>query len=63
MRMPKLVAAEPRRDVRRPQDGPDPPGDLEEDAITGGMAERFIDDLEPVDIEEDHGYRRRPVLV
>ena len=55
----ELVAAEPRRDVAGPEGQGKPPGDLLEDPVAGAVAERFVDDLEAVDVEQDHGHRRR----
>ena len=50
----ELVSAEPGRGVGAAQAGADPRRDLDEQRIAGGVAERVVDALEVVDVEEDH---------
>ncbi len=51
----ELVAAEPGHQFARPDGGPEPVGDLDEQLVTGGVAQRVIDDLEVVEVEEQAG--------
>jgi hypothetical protein len=54
----ELVAAEAGRDVAQTQADRNPSGDLGEDTVALRVAERLVDHLEPVDVEEDHRHRR-----
>jgi hypothetical protein len=51
----EFVAAEPRHHVGLPQRRFEAAGGLPEQRVTGGMAERIIDVLEPVDVEHEDG--------
>ena len=53
----ELVAAEPRRGVRRAHCALHAPADLGEHLVADRMAERVVDRLEVVEIEEQHGGR------
>ena len=48
----EFVAAEPRHDVARAQGAAQPVGDFHQQHVAGIMAERIVDDLEPVEIDE-----------
>ena len=50
----ELVAAEPRDRVHRAQHRPQPLGQPGEQPVAGGVAERVVDLLEVVDVEEQH---------
>ena len=51
----ELVAAEARGEVVGAKDGADAPADLAEQRIAGDVAERVVDDLESIDVEEEDG--------
>ena len=51
----ELVAAEAGHDVGRTQHAAQPLGDAAEQAIAGAVAERVVDDLEVVEVDEQHG--------
>ena len=51
----ELVAAEAGDDVARSQDAAQPLGHAAEEAIAGAVAERVVDDLEVVEVDEQHG--------
>ena len=51
----ELVAALPGRDVLGPDRARQALGDLDEEAVAGPVAERVVDDLEVVDVEEQDG--------
>ena len=51
----ELVAAEPGDQVAGADGGAQPLGDLDEQLVTGGVAERVVDDLEVVQVEEQAG--------
>ena len=53
----ELVAGESRDGVDVSDHPPHPLGHLHEDAIAGLMAERVVDRLEPVEVDEEHRYR------
>ena len=56
----ELVAAEPRHHVARTQRAPQPAADLHQQHVAGVVAQRIVDDLEPVEIDEQ---QRKPPLV
>ena len=57
----ELVAAEPGHEVAVPDGAGDPLGDRDEQGVAGGVAERVVDDLEVVEVEEqDRGDRLAP---
>ena len=56
----ELVAAEPRHDVARTQRAAQPAADLHQQHVAGVVAQRVVDDLEPVEIDEQ---QRKPPLV
>ena len=56
----ELVAAEARHDVACPQRAAQPVRHFEQEQIAGLMAERIVDDLEAVEIDEQH---RETVIV
>ena len=49
----ELVTSESARDVRLSDREPEPIGDRQEDRVTGGVAERVVDDLEPVHVDHE----------
>ena len=51
----ELIAAEPGDRVRTPGRPLQPRGDLEQQRVTGRVPEAVVDDLEPVEVEEEHG--------
>ncbi len=51
----EFVAAEPRHDVARTQGAPQPVRNFYQQHIAGIVAERIVDDLEAVEIDEQHG--------
>ena len=51
----EFVAAKPRHDVARAQRAAQPARDLHQQHVAGIMAERIVDDLEAVEIDEQHG--------
>ena len=62
----ELVSAESCRKVGRPQATAQPMTHLRQQAVAGEVAERVVDELEAVEIEEDHSKaeaRRRPRVV
>ena len=56
---PELVRAEPGHGVRRPRCADEPPPDLGEQQVAGRVPEALVDDLEPVEVEEDERDPRR----
>ena len=55
----ELVAAEARRDVGAADAVVEPARELDEHLVAGGVAERVVDGLEVVEVEEDHRRRAR----
>ena len=53
----ELVAAEARRGVAGAQHVLEPPRDVDEQLVAGPVAERVVDDLEAVEVAEQHGQR------
>ena len=53
----KLVAAQPRDEVAVAHAGAQSTGRFDEQAIASGMAERVVDRLEVVEVEEQHRHR------
>ena len=53
----EFVAPEPRHDVARTQRAPQPAADFHQQPVAGVMAQRIVDDLEPVEIDEQHRER------
>ena len=53
----ELVAAQPGDDVLRAHGMPQPAGDGDEQRVADGVAERVVDDLEVVDVDEQHAER------
>ena len=53
----ELVAAEAGDDVLRAHGMPQPPGDGDEQRVADGVAERVVDDLEVVHVDEHHAER------
>ena len=51
----EFVAADPRRDVALGHPGAEPVGDLAQQAVAGAVAERVVDPLEAVEIQEQIG--------
>ena len=51
----ELVAAEPRHHIARTQRATQPAADLHQQHVAGVMAQRVVDDLEPVEIDEQQG--------
>ena len=51
----EFVAAETRDDVRCAQALPQPCADLAQQHVAGLVAQRVVDDLEPVEVDEQHG--------
>ena len=51
----ELVAAEPGQRVAGPESGADALGDRHQELVAGVVAEAVVDDLEPVDVGEQHG--------
>src|SRR3954452_454770 len=51
----ELVAAEAGDRVRGPQRVLEAPGDVAQEAVAGGVAERVVDELEAVEVHEQHG--------
>jgi hypothetical protein len=47
----ELVAAEPRHHVAAAHPGAEPPGDFLQELVAGMVAERVVDHLELVDVE------------
>ena len=58
----ELVAAEPGHGVAGPHAGVQALGHLDEQPVAGGVAEAVVDLLEAVQVEEQHGHRRRLAL-
>ena len=56
----EFVAAEPRHDVARTQRAAQPAGDFHQQHVAGIMAQRIVDDLEAVEIDEQH--RKLPLV-
>jgi hypothetical protein len=54
----ELVAPEARDGVARAQRGPQTGGDLEQELVSGVVAEAVVDRLEAVEVEEQNGDRR-----
>ena len=54
----ELVAAEARDRVARAQHLGEPPGQQAQQLVAGAVAERVVDELEAVEVEEQHGDRR-----
>src|SRR5581483_8198073 len=52
--------AEPGDGVGRAHDPLQPAGHLDEEVVADGVAQRVVDDLEPVEVEEEHGDPARP---
>ena len=50
----EFVAAEPRHHVARAQRTPQPAADFHQQHVAGVMAQRIVDDLEAVEIDEQH---------
>ncbi len=50
---PELVGAQPGDRVGGPRRAQQPLADLGEQGVAGGMAEALVDDLEPVEVEQD----------
>ena len=50
----ELVATEPGGDVVCAQDGPQPGRDIGQEPVSRGMPEGVVDDLEVVEVEEQH---------
>jgi hypothetical protein len=55
----ELVPADPRHGVPRADDRPQPPSHFHEHAVTHRVAQRVVDLLEAVAVEEQHGDERR----
>ena len=55
----ELIAAKPGDHVASPHAAPQPAADLGQQAIAGVMAEEIVDDLEAIEIDEQH--RQLPV--
>ena len=51
----KLVTAETSRHVGRPQPVSQALADMRQQTVTGEMAERVVDQLEPIEVEEHDG--------
>ena len=51
----EFVAAEPRHDVARAQRAAQPAADFHQQHVAGVMPQRIVDDLEAVEIDEQHG--------
>ena len=58
----ELVAAETRGGVLFPQAGREPRGDRRQQQIADRVAERVVDVLEPVEVEEQHGKLAAPAM-
>jgi hypothetical protein len=58
----ELVAAEPGHRVGRTHDPFEATGDLHEQVVPGGVAEGVVDELEAVEVQEQHRHRPRPAL-
>ena len=56
----EFVAAEPRHDVAGTQGAAQPVGDFHQQHVAGIVAQRIVDDLEPVEIDEQH--RKLPLV-
>ena len=56
----EFVAAEPRHDVARAQCMAQPVGDLHQQEVAGVVSQRIVDDLEAVEIDEQH--RELPLI-
>ena len=54
----ELVAAEPGDGVRRPHGRLEPPRDRDQQPVSRLVAERVVDELEAVEVEEEDGGRR-----
>ena len=54
----ELVAAEPGRQVARPQAAPEPLGHHPQDLVAGGVAEAVVDRLEVVQVQQEQGRGR-----
>ena len=54
----ELVAAEPRDGVAGAQDGLQPPRDGDQQRVADVVAERVVDELEAVEVQEEHGGER-----
>ncbi len=53
----KLLAALPEREVHLPDLRPDPPGELDQHGVPGGVPVCVVDLLEPVQVQGEHGQR------
>ena len=51
----ELVAADPADQVVRAEVGPQPAGHRDEQLVADAVAERVVDELEPVEVEEQDG--------
>ena len=51
----ELVAREPAHHVALARRRLEPPGQLLQELVTAGVAERVVDELEAVDVDEEHG--------
>ena len=50
----ELIAAKPRHDIARPQATLQTLGHLDQQSVAVGVTERIIDDLEAVEVDEQH---------
>ena len=55
----ELVAAEAGHRVVAADDAPEPFGHRDEERVADGVAPAVVDELEPVEVDEQHGHRRR----
>ena len=55
----ELVAAEAGDRVAGPEAALEPLADRDEERVADGVAEALVDDLEPVEVEQDQGDRAR----
>ena len=51
----ELIATDARHEVGRPDVGPQPAGHFDEQIVTSAVAERVVDELEPVQVQEQQG--------
>ena len=58
----EVVAAEPGERVAGPDRGRNPARDAAQDLIAGGMAQRVVDLLLAIRIEQKHGHHAAPAL-
>ena len=54
----ELVASESRHDVVAPDGRGEPAADGNEEVVSGVVAEPVVDDLEPIEVEEEQGHHR-----